>query len=160
MRRLSLVSGFMGLMAVAPTFGLLVIGMEWLSNPDWQAWITLTQEQIQTVIFLQIVAGGHLLYFVMRSRQTIFSPPWPSATVFWAIVGTRIFAVLMVGFGWFVPAIPWTVIGLVWLYLLIWMIALDLVKIALYRRLRRESSRPRWYERVQQTGLTARAASR
>jgi H+-transporting ATPase len=159
MRRLLLVSGFMGLMAVVQTFGLLVIGMEWLSNPDWQAWIMLTQEQIQTVVFLQIVAGGHLLYFVMRSRETIFSPPWPSAPVFWAIVGTQIFAVLMVGFGWFVPAIPWTIIGLVWLYMLVWMIALDLVKLALYSRLRRASYRPHWYERFQRTGVTARAAS-
>jgi H+-transporting ATPase len=147
MRRLLLVSGFMGLMAVAQTFGLLVIGMEWLSNPEWQAWITLTQEQVQTAVFLQIVAGGHLLYFVMRSRETIFSPPWPSAPIFWAIVGTQIFAVLMVGFGWFVPAIPWTIIGLVWLYLLIWMVVLDLVKLVLYSRLRHATPRPHWYQR-------------
>jgi H+-transporting ATPase len=157
MRRLLLVSGFMGLMAVVQTFGLLVIGMEWLSNPDWQAWITLTKEQIQTVIFLQIVAGGHLLYFVMRSRETIFSPPWPAAPVFWAIVGTQIFAVLMVGFGWFVPAIPWTIIGLVWLYMLVWMVVLDLVKLALYRRLRHETSRPPWYERFIKRRHAARA---
>ena len=146
----------MGLMAVMQTFGLLVIGMEWLSNPDWQAWISLTQEQLQTVIFLQIVAGGHLLYFVMRSRETIFSPPWPAAPVFWAIVGTQIFAVLMVGFGWFVPAIPWTIVGLVWVYMLIWMVALDLVKLALYRRLRHESARPSWYELFLQRRHAAR----
>jgi H+-transporting ATPase len=159
MRRLLLVSGFMGLMAVAQTFGLLVIGMEWLSNPQWQAWIPLTQEQIQTVIFLQIVAGGHLLYFVMRSRETIFSPPLPSAPVFWAIVGTQIFAVLMVGFGWFVPAIPWIIIGLVWLYMLVWMIALDLVKLVLYSRLRHASGRPHWYQRFLKGRHAARVAA-
>jgi H+-transporting ATPase len=159
MRRLLLVSGFMGLMAVVQTFGLLIIGMEWLSNPEWQAWITLTQEQIQTVIFLQIVAGGHLLYFVMRSRETIFSPPWPSAPIFWAIVGTQIFAVLMVGFGWFVPAIPWTIIGLVWLYMLIWMIALDLVKLVLYSRLRHAAPHPHWYQRFLKGRHAARAVA-
>jgi H+-transporting ATPase len=159
MRRLLLVSGFMGLMAVAQTFGLLIIGMAWLSNPEWQAWIPLTQEQIQTVIFLQIVAGGHLLYFVMRSRETIFSPPWPSAPIFWAIVGTQIFAVLMVGFGWFVPAIPWTIIGLVWLYMLVWMIALDLVKLALYSRVRHPSGRPHWYQRFLKGRHAARVAA-
>ncbi len=147
MRRLLLVSGFMGLMAVAQTFGLLIIGMEWLSNPQWQSWITLTQEQVQTVVFLQIVAGGHLLYFVMRSRETIFSPPWPSQPIFWAIVGTQIFAVLMCGFGWFVPAIPWIIIGLVWVYMLVWMIALDLAKLALYRRMHIGAARPHWYTR-------------
>ncbi len=147
MRRLLFVSGFMGLMAVAQTFGLLIIGMEWLSDAQWQAWIPLTQDQVQTAVFLQIVAGGHLLYFVMRSRETIFSPPFPSAPIFWAIVGTQVFAVLMVGFGWFVSALPWTVIGLVWIYMLIWMVALDLIKLALYSRLLHVSQRPHWYLR-------------
>jgi len=146
MRRLLLVSGHMGLMAVAQTFGLLILGMGWLNTPDLQAWIPLTEEQIQTVVFLQIVGGGHLLYFVMRSRQTIFSPPWPAAPVFWAIVGTQAFAVLMVGFGWFVPAIPWIVIGLVWIYMLVWMVFLDVVKLMLYRRLRRKITQPPWYQ--------------
>ncbi len=147
MRRLLLVSGFMGLMAVAQTFGLLIIGMAWLNNPEWQSWIHLTQDQIQTVVFLQIVAGGHLLLFVMRSRATIFSPPWPAMPLFAAIVGTQILAVLICGFGWFVPAIPWAIIGLVWLYMLVWMIVLDLVKLALYSRLRQGADRPHWYAR-------------
>jgi H+-transporting ATPase len=121
--------------------------MEWLSNPEWQSWINLTQEQVQTVIFLQIVAGGHLLLFVMRSRATIFSPPWPSMPLFLAIVGTQVLAVLICGLGWFVPAIPWTIIGLVWVYMLIWIVVLDVVKLALYRRLRQGSTRPHWYAR-------------
>jgi len=147
MRRLLLVSSFMGLMAVAQTFGLLIVGMAWLNNAEWQSWIPLTQEQIQTVIFLQIVAGGHLLLFVMRSRATIFSPPWPAMPLFLAIVGTQILAVLICGFGWFVPAIPWTIICLVWLYILVWIIVLDVVKLALYSRLRQETGRPHWYTR-------------
>jgi len=159
MRRLLLVSGYMGLMAVAQTFGLLVIGMGWLENPAWQAWIALTEEQIQTVIFLQIVAGGHLLYFVMRSRETIFSPPWPAAPVFWAVVGTQVFAVLMVGFGWFVPAIPWTIIGLVWVYLLVWMIVLDLIKLALYSRLRRTTPDLHRHERFRNRHHSARSGA-
>jgi H+-transporting ATPase len=159
MRRLLLVSGFMGLMAVVQTFGLLLIGMEWLSNPQWQSWITLTQEQIQTIIFLQIVAGGHLLLFVMRSRESMFSPPWPAMPLFIAVVGTQVLAVLICGVGWFVAALPWTIIGLVWLYMLVWMIALDLVKLALYSRLLRASSPPHWYERFQRTGVRAHAAS-
>ena len=69
MRRLLFVSSFMGVLAVAQTFGLLLVGMEWLSNTDWQAWIALDRDQIQTAVFLQIVAGGHLLLFVMRSAR-------------------------------------------------------------------------------------------
>jgi H+-transporting ATPase len=147
MRRLLFVSGIMGVMAVAQSFGLLLIGMEWLSNPEWQSWIKLTQEQIQTAVFMQIAAGGHLLLFVMRSRGNIFSPPWPAMPLFGAIVGTQIFAVLICGFGWFVTALPWTIIGLIWLYLLVWMLILDGVKLALYSRLKQRGDRPHWYAR-------------
>jgi H+-transporting ATPase len=147
MRRMLFVASFMGMAAVAQSFGLLLIGMEWLSNPQWQSWIKLTQDQIQTAVFLQIVAGGHLLLFVMRSRKTVFSRPWPAMPLVTAIVGTQIFAVLMCGFGWFVTALPWPLIGLVWLYMLIWMIVLDVVKLALYRRLRQSAGRPKWYAR-------------
>jgi H+-transporting ATPase len=158
MRRLLFVSSFMGLMAVAQSFGLLLVGMEWLSNPEWQSWIKLTQDQIQTAVFLQIVAGGHLLLFVMRSRKTVFSRPWPAMPMVAAIVGTQIFAVLMCGFGWFVTALPWTIIGLVWLYMLVWVIILDGVKLALYSRLRMGDGSPKWYTRFVkgwQSGLAA-----
>ena len=147
MRRLLFISGFMGVMAVAQSFGLLLIGMEWLSNTEWQSWIKLTQEQIQTAVFLQIAAGGHLLLFVMRSRGSIFSPPWPAMPLVAAIVGTQIFAVLICGFGWFVTALPWTIIGLIWIYLLVWMLILDGVKLALYSRLKQRGDRPHWYAR-------------
>ena len=63
-------------------------------------------------------------------------------------MGTQIFAVLMCGFGWFVTALPWAVIGLVWIYMLVWMFVLDLVKLALYRRiLHGEHRHPHWYSR-------------
>ncbi|MEZ5837071.1 MAG: plasma-membrane proton-efflux P-type ATPase [Geminicoccaceae bacterium] len=147
MRRLLLVSGFMGLMAVAQTFGLLLVGMKWLHDPQWQAWIPLAREQVQTAIFLQIVAGGHLLLFVMRSRASMFARPWPAMPLVVAIIGTQIVAVLICGFGWFVPALPWTVIGLVWLYMLVWMVFLDGIKLILYSRLKEDHGRPNWYRR-------------
>jgi H+-transporting ATPase len=137
MRRLLLGSSLMGLLSVAQSFGLLLIGMEWLSNAEWQSWIKLTQDQIQTAVFLQLVAGGHLLLFVVRSRGLFFSRPWPCSPLFLALVGTQILAVLMCGFGWFVTAIPWEIIALVWCYLLVWMFVLDMAKLALYRRLAR-----------------------
>ncbi|WP_444911615.1 plasma-membrane proton-efflux P-type ATPase [Microbulbifer sp. PAAF003] len=135
MRDLLLGSSIIGLFSIAQTMGILFIGMEWLNNTNWQSWIALNREQIQTIVFLQIVAGGHLLLFVVRSRTAFFSKPLPAFPLFIAIVGTQAFTVLMCGFGWLVPAIPWTIIGLVWLYMIIWMFFLDLVKKLLYRRL-------------------------
>jgi H+-transporting ATPase len=147
MRRLLVVSSLMGLGAVVQSFGLLMIGMEWLSNAEWQSWIKLTQEQVQTAVFLQIVAGGHLLLFVMRARGSIFNPPWPAMPLVLAIVGTQAFAVLMCGFGWIVTAIPWTIIGLIWVYMLVWMIVLNVMKLAIYHHMKIGSDRPQWYAR-------------
>jgi H+-transporting ATPase len=136
MRRLLLSSSLMGLLSVVETFGLLLVGMGWTRDPQWQSWIELSRNQLQTIIFLQLVAGGHLLLFVMRSRGPFFGPPWPSGPLFLAVAGTQLLAVLMCGLGWFVARIPWTIIGLVWLYLLIWMLVLDQVKLAIVARLR------------------------
>jgi hypothetical protein len=74
---------------------------------------------------VKMVTGGQLLLFVMRSRETTFSRPCPAMPLLLAIVGTQIFAALMCGFGWFVTALPWTIIGLVWLYMLVRMAVLD-----------------------------------
>ncbi len=126
-------SAVMGLLSVAQSFGLLLIGMEWLGDPQLQAWIKMDQAHLQTLLFLQLVAGGHLLLFVTRARKSFLSRPLPSAPFFGAIVGTQIFAVLMCGFGWLVPAVPWTLIALVWLYVIVWMFVLDAAKLGLYR---------------------------
>jgi H+-transporting ATPase len=83
----------------------------------------------------------------MRARGLFFSRPWPAMPMVSAIVGTQIFAVLMCGFGWFVTALPWTIIVLVWLYMLAWMFVLDWIKLALYSRLHKGADRPAWYTR-------------
>lgn len=135
MRRLLLESGGMGLLSIVQTFGLLIIGMEWLSNAQWQSWIALSQEQLQTIIFLQLVAGGHLLLFVVRSRDAFYGRPWPARPLLLAVLGTQFVAVLICGFGLVVAAIPWTIIGLVWVYMIVWMFVLDGVKRMIHRRL-------------------------
>ena len=84
-------------------------------------------------------------------------PPWPALPLFSAIVGTQILAVLMCGFGWFVTPIHWKLIGLVWLYMLAWMVLLDLVKQVIYRKIsNHENGRPPWYKRF----LHSRSAGR
>ena len=52
----------------------------------------------------------------------------------------QIVAVLMCGFGWLVEAIPWTLIGWVWAYNIVWMFVLGRDSTA-YRALRRLSYR-------------------
>jgi H+-transporting ATPase len=50
---------------------------------------------------------------------------YPSSELFFAIVATQIAAVLMCSQGWLVPSLPWSVIGFVWGYNLVWMIVQD-----------------------------------
>jgi H+-transporting ATPase len=106
------------------SFGLLYLGdtVHHLDHP-----------QLQTMMFLQLVAGGHLLLFVTRTRGVFWRPPYPSSKLFFAIVATQIAAVLMCSQGWLVPSLPWRIIGFVWGYNLVWMIVQDVTKLGLYQ---------------------------
>jgi hypothetical protein len=84
------------------------------------------------MMFLQLVAGGHLMLFLTRTQRAFWQPPFPSRTLFLAILLTQIVAVLMCGFGLLVPALPWIIIAWAWVYNLIWMVLQDSVKLILY----------------------------
>jgi H+-transporting ATPase len=131
MPHLLAVAATLGLFSVAQSFGLLLIGMEVLSDPLEQRWFGLFDPaQLQSVMFLQLVAGGHLLLFVTRTDKWFFLPPHPARPLVIAIVLTQVLAVLMCGLGWLVPSMPWTLIGWIWLYNLIWLFALAGVRLA------------------------------
>jgi H+-transporting ATPase len=80
-------------------------------------------------MFLQLVAGGHLLLFITRTERWFFLPPFPAAPLFWAIFLTQVVAVLMSGFGWLVEPISWTLVVSVWAYKLAWMFVLGAVRL-------------------------------
>jgi len=123
------VSAVLGLFCVVESFGLLLIGIRVLWHPELQALFGLASlEQLQTVMFLQLVAGGHLLLLITRTDRWFFMPPYPAPALFWAIVGTQVVAVLMCGLGWLVEPIEWRLIGWVWVYILAWMPVLGAVR--------------------------------
>ncbi len=70
-----------GSFSIIQSFGLLLIGMEVLSDPArcGQALGLTDRGQLQTMMFLQLVAGGHLLLFVTRSERWFWTPPYPGA---------------------------------------------------------------------------------
>ena len=133
MHRVLVFSCLMGLLSLAQSFGLLLIGLEWISDPARLATIPLDRQSLQTMVFLQLAVGGHLLLFVVRTQNSVFMPPYPSAPLFLAIVGTQIVAALICGFGVLVPKLPWAAVGAVWAYSLIWMVVIDIVKLIYYR---------------------------
>jgi H+-transporting ATPase len=134
MHRILVFSSLMGLLAIAQSFGLVLAGMEWMSDPELMARFALNQSHLQAMLFLQLAAGGHLLLFVVRTSRSILEPPFPGAPLFLAVVATQVVAVLMCAYGILVPRLPWAAIGAVWLYAIAWMVVIDLVKL-LYLRI-------------------------
>ncbi len=133
MQRVLTVASTLGLIGVVETFGLLVIVLHYFS---------LSQAQIQSLIFLKLSIAGHLTLFVARTRQRFYQPPFPAAPLLLAILGTQTVAALIVGFGLFVTRIPWIDIGLVWAYCLGWMLVEDQAKVLVYRFLETKRSMP------------------
>jgi len=116
-------SSVLGVVAVIQSFILLFIG---------HSYFQLEQPQLQTMMFLQLVAGGHLLLFIVRRQGLFYTKPYPRPILFFAITSTQILSVLMCGLGWLVQPLPWSIIGWVWAYNLLWMIIQDLIKVSLY----------------------------
>ena len=150
MHRILGFSCLMGVLSLAQSLGLLLIGLEWLSDPGYQERIVLDWASLQTMVFLQLAVGGHLLLFVVRTRHSVFSPPYPSEPLFLAIVGTQIIAALICGFGILVPKLPWAAIFGVWVYSLLWMVVMDMAKLLYYRA----ATEPEAHARVRSTGLS------
>src|SRR5208337_3744427 len=101
MPRLLGVSAVLGFFSVVQSFGLLLAGFEILNHAAHSTLFGVTsQAQLQTVMFLQLVIGGHLLLFVTRTESWFFLPPFPAAPLFWAIAATEALAIAMCAEGW------------------------------------------------------------
>ncbi len=134
MHRILTISTVLGIISVLQTLALYVYSMDNLGHTLWG--IMLDPPHVQTMMFLQLVVGGHLLLFVTRQQKAFFSKPAPALSLFSALMLTQIFAALLCGIGssWLsVPSLPWALIGFVWLYNLIWMVILDVVKLITYK---------------------------
>jgi H+-transporting ATPase len=124
MDRVLTISSVLGFLATIQSFGLLLIG---------KLYMQLDVPHLQTMLFLQLVAGGHLMLFLTRTRKSFWRQPHPSWPLFTAIVATQALAVLITWFGWLMPALPLLLIGLVWAYNIVWMLFMDIVKLGVYR---------------------------
>jgi H+-transporting ATPase len=126
MRRILAVSTVLGLIGVIETFGILVIA---------KLFLNLSIEQIQSFIFLKLAVAGHLTLFVARTKRSFLSPPYPAAALVGAVLFTKALAVAIVGFGIFVASIPWSSIGIVFGYCLVWVFIEDWAKLQVYQHL-------------------------
>nr|WP_272211923.1 HAD-IC family P-type ATPase [Marinicella sp. W31]MDC2877813.1 HAD-IC family P-type ATPase [Marinicella sp. W31] len=142
MPHLLAVSAVLGFASIVQSFGLLLMGMEVLSEPARWPGLGLTdQSHLQSMMFLQLIAGGHLLMLVSRKENWFMKKPYPARPLVIAILATQLVAVLMCGFGILVPQIPWKLIGFVWVYLIVWLFIIGLVRIGIDHVLENRSAR-------------------
>ena len=135
--RVLLVSSMLALLGVVQSVGLLHY-VRHMSNIELPV--------VQTCMFMQLVIAGHLLLFSTRSRGFFFQRPFPEWKLFCAIMGTQLFAALMAANGWLVTAISWRLIGLVWVYNLVWLFVIDAIKVALFHHCDvRETGVSQWH---------------
>jgi H+-transporting ATPase len=114
------VSSALGFFSVVQSFGLLLIGFEILSSVNEKTLFQLySADELQSVMFLQIVLGGHFLLYNTRTARWFFLPPFPSFPLNVALWVTNILAILMCAYGWLVPKLSWVFI-------------MDLIKVATY----------------------------
>jgi H+-transporting ATPase len=98
---------------------------------------------------LQLAVAGHLTLLVVRTKKPFLSKPYPAPILLVAILSTQIVAVLIVGFGFLVAPIPWSQIGLIWGYCIVWVFIEDWAKVHLYGHLEMSGkSHRRFIERI------------
>ena len=104
----------MGLPRSRQSFGIVLAGMEWMSDPELMARFALSQSHVQTMLFLQLPPGATCCCSSQPDARS-----WSRSKR--ALVpgggATQIVAVLM-RHGILVPQLPWAAIGAVWLYAL------------------------------------------
>lgn len=114
---------FLGLIGVVSSFGIFFIGKEVLH---------LSNDMVQTFVFLKLAIAGHLTIFVTRTRGPFWSIK-PSGVLFWSAVLTKILATLVAVYGWFITPISWNLALLIWGYAIVAFIITDFLKVNIYK---------------------------
>lgn len=116
----------LGLGGVIESFTLLAIAI----GP-----LAVSHTEAQTLMYLKLSVAGHLTLFVARTRGRLWSKPYPSRILLVAVIGTQILATTIAASGLLMRPLRWQLILLAWAYALIWIVLLDQIKLAAYRRL-------------------------
>jgi len=130
MRSVLGVATTLGIFGVIASFGLLYMGVTVFH---------LSQDVIQTLMYLKLSVAGHLTVFVARTRGPFWSVK-PSRILLLAVIGTQIAATLIAVYGFLMTPLGWTYAGIVWGYALAWLFFNDMVKLAAYKVFGREHS--------------------
>ncbi len=120
----------LGIIGVIASFGLLYLG---------ENVFNLSQDTIQTLMYLKLSVAGHLTVFVARTRGPFWSIK-PSRILLGAVIGTQIVATLIAVYGFLMTPLGWKWAGFVWAYSLSWFLVNDIVKLVAYKIFGKEHS--------------------
>jgi len=115
----------LGLIGVFSSFLIFYLGKEVLN---------LSQEALQTFVFLKLAIAGHLTIFLSRTKGHFWEIK-PSAPLFWSAVITKVLATLFAVYGWFVSPISFSLSLFIWIYAIIAFFVTDLIKVYFYKAL-------------------------
>ena len=113
----------LGLLGVVESFGVLYVGKHYLH---------LSNDILQTLIYLKLSIAGHLTIFVTRTKGNFWTKK-PSGILFYAVLITQIVATLIAVYGIFMTPIGWKYAGIIWIYCLFWFLLEDFTKIFVYK---------------------------
>lgn len=133
MKDILCIASILGGIGIISSFSLLLIAKYWFQFPT---------PQLQSLIFLKLSFAGHLTLFVARTRGAFFKKPYPSPLLFFAILGTQLVALALVGFGFLLSQVPWKYIILLYGYALSWLFVMDGCKLLTYKVLFKNQSSP------------------
>ncbi len=134
MKRVLTISTVLGVVGVIETFILLIIA---------KSWFGIGIAELQTIIFLKLAIAGHMTLFVARTKKSFMARPFPAPILMVAIIGTKVVAMLIAALGWFVTPIPWSYIGWIWVYCIVWTFIEDAMKLMVYRHMESKGQRHR-----------------
>lgn len=117
------IATFLGLIGVVSSFLIFYIGRQYLH---------LSQEMVQSLVFLKLAIAGHLTIFLSRTRGPFWSIR-PSGALFWSAAITKLAATVVVVYGWYVAPLGWELAGFVWGYALLAFLVTDFAKTRIYR---------------------------
>lgn len=112
-----------GLFAVFRSFGIFYLS---------ESFFGLSQDMIQTIVYLNLSVGGHLTVFVARTRGPFWSIR-PAPILLAAVVGTQLLATVIAVYGIFMAPIGWYWAAIIWGYVLLMFLVQDRVKIGALR---------------------------
>ncbi|MDD4651771.1 MAG: plasma-membrane proton-efflux P-type ATPase [Methanothrix sp.] len=119
---------FLGLIGTISSFLFFSIGMSILH---------LTQDVLQSMMYLKLSVAGHFLIFITRTNGHFWSYR-PSNILLAAVLGTQIIATAIAVYGLLIPPIGWSLALFVWAYAMVAFILTDLAKVFLFKRFERD----------------------